>query len=91
VPAFPHDHTPQFDQRTLLINGQPRPYMDMTRWISHATAAYLPATVAPLGLTSAGLPVGVQIVGPYLEDLTPIDFARRLGEVTEGFVAPPGY
>jgi amidase len=64
--------------------------MDMTRWISHATAACLPATVAPIGFTAAGLPVGVRLVGPYLEDLTSIDFARRPGEVTEGFFAPPG-
>ncbi|HEV8717191.1 MAG TPA: hypothetical protein VGX03_30770 [Candidatus Binatia bacterium] len=43
------------------------------------------------GVTPAGLPVGMQIVGPYLEDRTPIDFARRLAEVVGGFEAPPGY
>jgi amidase len=53
--------------------------------------SYLPATVAPVGCTSAGLPVGVQIVGPYLEDRTTIDFARRLGDVIGGFEPPPGY
>jgi amidase len=31
----------------------------------------------------------VQIVGPYLEDRTPIDFAIRLGEVIGGFEPPP--
>jgi len=90
VPAFAHDHTP-FDQRTLVINGEVRSYREMLFWVSHATGAYLPATVAPIGRTSSGLPVGVQIIGPYLDDFTTIDFARRLGEVTEGFVSPPGY
>ena len=41
--------------------------------------------------TSSGLPVGIQIVGPYLEDATSIDFASRLADVVGGFVPPPGY
>ena len=49
------------------------------------------ATVAPAGRSPAGLPVGVQIVGPYLEDRTTLDFARRLAEVAGGFEAPPGW
>jgi amidase len=53
--------------------------------------AYLPAVVAPVGRTPGGLPVGVQIVGPYLEDRTPIDFARRLADVIGGYEVPPGF
>ena len=52
---------------------------------------YLPASVAPVGLSADGLPVGVQIVAPYLEDRTAIDFAKRLGEVIGGYQPPPGY
>jgi len=44
----------------------------------------------PVGRTPAGLPVGLQIVGPYLEDRTTIDCARRLGEVVGGYAPPPG-
>jgi amidase len=33
----------------------------------------------------------MQIVGPYLEDRTTIDFARRLGDLYGGFTPPPGY
>jgi amidase len=51
--------------------------------------AHLPATVAPAGRTAEGLPVGVQIVGPYLEDRTPIEFARRLADVIGGYAPPP--
>ena len=53
--------------------------------------AYLPATVAPVGRARDGLPVGVQIVGPYLEDRTPVDFAGRLAAVIGGYEPPPGY
>ena len=38
-----------------------------------------------------GLPVGIQIIGPYLEDATPIEFAARLTEVIGGFQPPKGY
>lgn len=88
VAAIPHDHT-DFGTRTIEVNGQPRPYTDLLGWISMATACHLPATVAPIGPTPEGLPVGVQIIGPYLEDYTTIEFARRLGEVGGGFTPPP--
>jgi amidase len=48
-------------------------------------------TVAPGGRTTTGLPAGMQIVGPFLEDRTTIDFARRLADVAGGFEPPPGY
>ena len=35
--------------------------------ILKAGAAYLPATVVPAGLGDDGLPIGVQIVGPFLQ------------------------
>jgi amidase len=50
-----------------------------------------PATVVPVGKTAAGLPVGIQILGPYLEDATPIRFAGLLAGETGGFTPPPGY
>jgi amidase len=52
--------------------------------------ALLPATAVPVGRTPARLPVGFQVVGPYLEDRTPIDFARRLADVIGGYESPPG-
>jgi amidase len=41
--------------------------------------------------TSAGLPVGIQIVGPMWEDGTTIEFAALLAERIGGFAAPPGF
>jgi amidase len=77
--------------RVLATPAGPRPYLDLLFWISFATLTGLPATTAPVGLTRGGLPVGIQIIGPYLEDATPIDLAERLGGVVGGFRPPPGF
>ncbi|HZU76632.1 MAG TPA: amidase [Dehalococcoidia bacterium] len=90
VTAIPHDHRPA-NERHILVNGAERPYFDQLGWVGFITMAYLPATVAPIGCAANGLPVGIQIVGPYLEDRTPIDFAARLANVVGGFEAPPGF
>lgn len=89
VPAFPHDHSEPQQARQLMTHAGPRPYTDLFFWIGFANIACLPATVAPIGRTAEGLPVGLQILGPYLEDATPIDFAERAAEVLGGFVPPP--
>ena len=88
--AILHDQSLPIDRRTLTVNGRPRPYLDVVGWAGVVGMAWLPATVAPAGRTPEGLPVGVQIVGPYLEDRTCIDFARRLADVAGGYAPPPG-
>jgi len=91
VTAFPHDHS-DFFGRTLTVNNKDRPYADtMTAWAGLTCVSYLPATVAPTGLASNGLPIGVQIVGPYFEDRTPIHFAKLIEKITGGFRPPPGF
>jgi amidase len=77
--------------RTMKGTGGRRDYADQMIWSGMVGQAYLPATVAPVGATAGGLPVGVQIVGPYLEDRTTIDFARRLAGVIGGYEQPPGF
>jgi len=89
--AFPHDHEGTLLTRTLVINGQEKPMTNSLAWTLMAVVAGLPATVAPVGLSESGLPVGVQIIGDRFEDRTTIDFARGLSELVGGFVAPPGY
>ena len=42
-------------------------------------------------LADTGLPIGVQIVGPYLEDRTTIAFAELMEQEFGGFAPPPGY
>ena len=83
-----HDTKTPVDARRITINGQDRSYVDQFPWIGLATMAGLPATAAPIGRTKGGMPVGVQIVGPYLEDKTTLEFAKLLAEVQGGFEAP---
>ena len=91
VPAFPHDHNPDMQARVLEVNGEQRPYMDVLSWAGLTLNAYLPVTVVPVGLSRDGLPIGVQIVAPYLGDKTSLAVGRLLEEHHRGFVAPPGY
>jgi len=89
--ALLHDQSEPVAARLMQVNGTPRPYLDQIMWPGVIGMAYLPSTVAPVGKTAAGLPVGIQIVGPYLEDRTPIAFAGHLAALIGGFEAPPGY
>ena len=89
--AFPHQTGGNHLSRKIVVNGQKRPYMDHVCWIALASAAFLPATSAPVGVTSDGLPVNIQIVGPFLGDRTTIRFAELLTEIRGGFRAPPAY
>jgi amidase len=49
----------------------------------------LPATVVPLPLAKDGLPVGVQVVAPYLRDLDAISLGRILADAAGGGYIPP--
>ena len=89
--TFPHDHSEPQRERTIATTTGPRRYMDMMNWIAAATLTGCPATVAPVGLTPAGLPVDIQIMGPYWEDATPITFAELLAREFGGFTPPPGF
>ena len=88
---FPHDHSNPIGDRVLPINGQPRPYMDVLVWAGLGGVVYLPATVVPVGRSRDGLPIGIQIIGPYLEDRTTLAFAKHLERLLGGFTPPPGY
>jgi amidase len=87
--AFPHDHRP-FEQREIVVDGERHPYFVQTFWAGLAGVAYLPGTVVPAGACSAGLPIGVQIVGPAFGDLRTIQLAQRLEAMGFSFRPPPG-
>ncbi len=90
-PAIPHDHSEPLAGRTVAIGGRPRPYWDAAMWMAPAGACYLPATVVPVGLTAEGLPVGVQVVGPFLHDRATLHLAGQLSERLGGCPRPPGF
>ncbi len=90
VPAFPHTDAP-YQQRTLTINGMTVPYSRQSVYPAIATLAGQPSTAFPVGMTNNGLPIGLQAMGPYLEDRTTIRFASRVTRELGGFRRPPGY
>ena len=89
--AFEHDESSEMNERTLLIDGEQTPYAAQGAWSAMASVGNLPATAVPLGTSAAGLPVGVQVIGPYLEDRTTIAFARLLEQEFGGFQPPSGF
>jgi amidase len=88
IPAFPHDHSRE-DMRQLDIDGKKNRYYDQIAWATIATLNGLPATAAPIGRSDDGLPIGVQIIGGYLEDRTTIAFAGLIEREFGGFTPPP--
>jgi amidase len=89
TPAYPHDHSPDQEKRRIRIDDTDHAYADQLAWPGVATLPGLPATAIPLGLSAEGLPVGVQIVGPFLEDRTPLKLAELIEREFGGFVPPP--
>jgi len=91
VPPFRHVHAPEgsnWIHATLADHGD-RPYGDLIGWSALIGSAYLPATVPPVGRTADGLPIGMQIVAPYLHDRSALAFARCVTEVLGGYEPPP--
>ncbi|MCC6719183.1 MAG: amidase [Acetobacteraceae bacterium] len=90
-PAFPIDQAGERHQRSIEVNGKRVPVIDQMFWAGLASFYQLPATVAPLGLSSTGLPFGVQVLGGLYDDRTTIAVAGLLEKSWRGFVAPPGW
>jgi amidase len=95
-PAFPHvdrpwPSTPEWLRYTLEIDGRSVLYELGLVYPAVPTVAGQPATAFPQGLTRTGLPIGLQAIGPYLEDRTPIRFTELVAREWGGFTRPPGY
>ncbi|MGH7400373.1 MAG: amidase family protein, partial [Candidatus Rokuibacteriota bacterium] len=76
---------------TLAVNGQAMPYLHSLCYPALSTVPGQPATAFPVGASREGLPIGLQAIGPYLEDLTPIRFTALLAREIGGFRKPSGY
>lgn len=88
TPAFAHDHS-EMETRQIAVDGRNVPYADQAMWPSLATLTGLPATAMPIGRSDDGLPIGMQIIGPHLEDRMTIAFAEMVERELGGFIAPP--
>jgi amidase len=91
TPAYPHDHSLDQEARRIEIDDKAYVYPDQLAWAGIATLPGLPATAIPIGLSPEGLPVGMQIVGPWLEDRTPLKLAELIEREFGGFVPPPDF
>jgi amidase len=88
--AFPHQEAP-FEERRLIVDHRSLPYGATLLYAMPAIFAGLPSTAFPGGLNEAGLPLGLQAIGPYLEDRTTLKFAQLVEEAWYRFEPPPGY
>jgi amidase len=76
----------------LDFDGKMRPYNDYCwPYAGPFNASGHPALVMPLGTSKDGLPIGVQLIGPYWSEPELLDIARQLAPLTKGFVAPQGF
>jgi amidase len=91
TPALPHMQQGETWERQATVNGRTIPYNEMLFWPGITCGFHLPASVAPIGMSSAGLPIGVQIVGPFHGDRTTIHVAGLLEQHWRGFVPPTGW
>jgi amidase len=91
TPAYPQDHSEPQEARRIVIDNQEYPYVDQFLWPGIATCPGLPATSIPVGLSPEGLPIGVQLIGAWLEDRTPLRLAELIEQNFGGFVPPPGF
>ncbi len=88
--AFAHQVGSQ-GSRVLEIDDRTVPYMENIVYPMWAIFTGQPATAFPAGLSSTGLPLGLQAIGPYLEDRTTLRFAQLLEREWHTFQAPPAF
>jgi amidase len=87
-----HDHHHPMTDRAIDVAGTARPYTDLMSWMGLFGLVWLPATAVPIGQHSSGLPIGCQVVGPFLEDLTCLGAAEVVESLPgHGFQRPPGW
>jgi amidase len=91
TPALPHRQDGMPWDRRITVEAQDMNYGDLLFWPGLIGGYHLPATVAPLGQTKSGLPLGVQIAGPIHGDRTTVAAASLLEQAWAGFRPPPGW
>ncbi len=89
VAAFPHDVDRPYGKRTLLVNGSDDPYRNILFWAGLATMPHLPSVAIPIGHTSEGLPVGMQVIGPKWSDHKILSMGEEISSVLGQHFTPP--
>jgi amidase len=87
--AFVHDHRALSRRRLQASDGRRYRYGALMDWAALGSLCGLPVTTVPAGRTAAGLPVGVQIIGPRGADTKTLAVAQALEGAVLGFTPPP--
>jgi amidase len=88
--AFDHDTERPIMERVVDVDGIELSHTLAMAWCGAIGAVLLPVVTVPTGRTPDGLPVGVQVIGPYLSDLRLLALAEALvAAAGPGFTPPP--
>lgn len=88
--AFAHDTERPLDERALDVDGVPVAHTIAAAWCCAIGAMQLPVVTLPAGPTAGGLPAGLQVIGPFLNDLRLLRVAELIDAAAgPGFTAPP--
>ena len=88
--AFPHMQGPA-RERFVMVNGEKQNYFTQVFWAGLTGVVYLPSTVIPTGPDNAGLPIGIQIIGPEYSDRAIVNLAAYLEAQGFSFRPPPDF
>lgn len=92
--VLPVSQVPPFDVNQKFIdeiNGvKMDTYIDWMKSCYYVTVTGLPAISVPCGFTSDGLPVGIQIVGRHLDELSVLQIAHAFEQSTLTYQQRPG-
>ncbi len=89
--AFRHDHEGSVIERMIDVDGVPRSHAELALWNGLIGVIGLPSAVPPVARTAGGLPLGVQVVAPYLQDRRAVQLAGFIGDLSVGYTPPPGF
>jgi amidase len=88
--AFPHDVERPLVERSIDVDGVAVSHLVAMAWCGAVGSVLLPVVTLPTGLTPGGLPVGVQVIGPFLGDRRLLRIAELLDDAAgPGFIPPP--
>ena len=89
TPAIPHNQEGTLSERWMKVGERDVRYVLLGAWACLIGSVYLPSTSVPVGQTAEGLPVGIQVVAPYLHDRTAIAIGGLISEMADGYRVPP--
>ncbi len=88
--AFRHDVDRPITERVIDIDGATLPHLVAMAWCGAIGSVLLPVVALPTGPTPDGLPVGVQVIGPFLSDRRLLRVAGLIDAAAgPGFTPPP--